>query len=88
MSSVSTTDEWLKLNFASCVTRQTRSLGALVKIPFNLKLCHSLLFLHRVLFWVYLYTDIQIGFVSVTYILRTAALLLTAATVASSDYLY
>ena len=27
---VSTTDGWLKLNFASCVIRQTRSLGALV----------------------------------------------------------
>ena len=29
-SAVSTTDGWLKLNFASCVMRQTRSLGALV----------------------------------------------------------
>ena len=29
-SAVSTTDGWLKLNFASCVIRQTRSLGALV----------------------------------------------------------
>ena len=29
-SAVSTTDGWLKLNFASCVKRQTRSLGALV----------------------------------------------------------
>ena len=28
-SAVSTTDGWLKLNFASCVTRQTRSLGVL-----------------------------------------------------------
>ena len=27
---MSTTDGWLKLNFASCVARQTRSLGALV----------------------------------------------------------
>ena len=27
---MSTTDGWLKLNFASCVIRQTRSLGALV----------------------------------------------------------
>jgi len=27
---VSTTDGWLKLNFASCVIRKTRSLGALV----------------------------------------------------------
>ena len=27
---MSTTDRWLKLNFASCVTRKTRSLGALV----------------------------------------------------------
>ena len=25
-----TTERWLKLNFASCVTRKTRSLGALV----------------------------------------------------------
>ena len=33
---MSTTDGWLKLNFASCVIRQTRSLGALVLfcIPF------------------------------------------------------
>ena len=30
MSAVSTTDWWLKLNFASCMIRQTRSLGALV----------------------------------------------------------
>ena len=29
-SAVSTTDGWLKLNFASCVIRMTRSLGALV----------------------------------------------------------
>ena len=29
-SAVSTTDGWLKLNFASCVIRQTRSLGALL----------------------------------------------------------
>ena len=29
-SAVSTTDGWLKLNFASCVIPQTRSLGALV----------------------------------------------------------
>ena len=29
-SAVSTTDGWLKLNFASCVIRQTRSLGVLV----------------------------------------------------------
>ena len=29
-SAVSTTDGWLKLNFASCVLRQTCSLGALV----------------------------------------------------------
>ena len=29
MSAVSTTDWWLKLNFASCMIRQTRSLGAL-----------------------------------------------------------
>ena len=29
-SAVSTTDGWLKLNFASCVIHQTRSLGALV----------------------------------------------------------
>ena len=29
-SAVSTTDGWLKLNFASCVIRKTRSLGALV----------------------------------------------------------
>ena len=29
-SAVSTTDGWLKLNFASCVMRQTRLLGALV----------------------------------------------------------
>ena len=29
-SAVSTTDGWLKLNFASCVVRQTRSLGVLV----------------------------------------------------------
>ena len=29
-SAVSTTDGWLKLNFASCVVRKTRSLGALV----------------------------------------------------------
>ena len=29
-SAVSTTDGWLKLNLASCVTRQTRSLGKLV----------------------------------------------------------
>ena len=27
-SAVSTTDGWLKLNFASCVIRQARSLGA------------------------------------------------------------
>ena len=27
---MSTTDGWLKLNFASCVIRQTRSLGAFV----------------------------------------------------------
>ena len=27
---MSTTDGWLKLNFASCVERKTRSLGALV----------------------------------------------------------
>ena len=27
---MSTTDGWLKLNFASCVIRKTRSLGALV----------------------------------------------------------
>ena len=27
---MSTTDGWLELNFASCVIRQTRSLGALV----------------------------------------------------------
>ena len=27
---MSTTDRWLKLNFASCATRKTRSLGALV----------------------------------------------------------
>ena len=27
---MSTTDEWLQLNFASCVTRKTRSLGALM----------------------------------------------------------
>ena len=27
---MSTTDGWLKLNFANCVIRQTRSLGALV----------------------------------------------------------
>ena len=27
---MSTTDGWLKLNFASCVIRQTRSLGVLV----------------------------------------------------------
>ena len=27
---MSTSDGWLKLNFASCVIRQTRSLGALV----------------------------------------------------------
>ena len=30
MSAVSTTDGWLKPNFASCVVRKTRSLGALV----------------------------------------------------------
>ena len=30
MSAVSTTDGWLKLNFASCVIRQTHSLGSLV----------------------------------------------------------
>ena len=30
-SAVSTTDGWLKLNFASCVVRKTRSLGALVQ---------------------------------------------------------
>ena len=29
-SAVSTTDGWLKLNFASCVVRETRSLGARV----------------------------------------------------------
>ena len=29
-SAVSTTNGWLKLNFASCVIRKTRSLGALV----------------------------------------------------------
>ena len=29
-SAVSTTDGWLKLNFASCVTRKIPSLGALV----------------------------------------------------------
>ena len=29
-SAVSATDGWLKLNFAGCVIRQTRSLGALV----------------------------------------------------------
>ena len=27
---MSTTDGWLKINFASCVIRKTRSLGALV----------------------------------------------------------
>ena len=27
---MSTTDGWLKLNFASCVVRKTRSMGALV----------------------------------------------------------
>ena len=30
MSAVSTTDGWLKVKFASCVVRKTRSLGALV----------------------------------------------------------
>ena len=30
MSAASTTDWWLTLNFASCVVRQKRSLGALV----------------------------------------------------------
>ena len=30
MSAVSTTGGWLKLNFASCVVRKTRPLGALV----------------------------------------------------------
>ena len=30
MSAVSATDEWLKLDFVSCVIRQTRSLGVLV----------------------------------------------------------
>ena len=30
-TAVSTTDGWLKLNFASCVVRKTRSLGALVR---------------------------------------------------------
>ena len=29
MSAVSATDEWLKLDFVSCVIRQTRSLDAL-----------------------------------------------------------
>ena len=30
MSAVSATDEWLKLDFVSCVILQTRSLGVLV----------------------------------------------------------
>ena len=34
MSAVSATDEWLKLDFVSCVIRQTRSLGVLALFSF------------------------------------------------------
>ena len=36
---MSTTDGWLKLNFANCVVHQTRSLGALVLCS----LCHMVI---------------------------------------------
>ena len=35
-SAVSTTDGWLKFNFASCVIRQTRSLGGLCYVPIEI----------------------------------------------------
>ena len=43
-SAVSTTDGWLKLNFASSVMRQTRSLGALVLCS----ICNTMVFVNYI----------------------------------------
>ena len=43
-SAVSTTDGWLKLNFSSCVRRQTRSLGALVLCS----ICNTMVFVNYI----------------------------------------
>ena len=41
---MSTTDGWLKLNFASCVIRKTRSLGALVLCS----ICNRMVFVNYI----------------------------------------